>query len=308
MYIEKRKSGNNIKYYLVYSYRNLENKVKKIRKYLGLNISKEKIKTKEKTAKEDILNELEKNETDVFRFSLTNKQINSLNKYNDKINILQFSEKEWKQFTEEFVYNTNAIEGSKVSENEVHDILQKKKVVDSEEIETKGVARAIDYIRKTREDLSINLILKLHKFCFEGSKDFAGKFRDVEVIIRGRNGSIIHSGTPVKELDKELKSLIGWYKKNMDKFKPIVLAAIIHNQFEDIHPFQDGNGRVGRLLLNFILIKNNYPPINILLKDRSEYYEILQEYQINDRLRPTLRFLINQYEKTLKQVSTKKNN
>lgn len=86
----------------------------------------------------------------------------------------------------------------------------------------------------------------------------------------------------------------------------MVLAAILHNQFERIHPFKDGNGRVGRLLLNFILLKNNYPPINILLEDRAEYYKTLQEYSNKDELKPTLEFLISQYKKTLKKVSTKK--
>ena len=80
----------------------------------------------------------------------------------------------------------------------------------------------------------------------------------------------------------------------------------MHNQFEHIHPFQDGNGRVGRLLLNFILLKKNYPPINIMLEDRLEYYQTLQKYSKNEDIKSTLKFLIKQYKKTLKEVATKK--
>lgn len=149
-------------------------------------------------------------------------------------------------------------------------------------------------------------MLNLHKLCFEGSKSFAGEFRNIEVVIRNASGEVIHRGTPVKNLKKELDEFIVWYEQNKHSFKPLVLAAIVHNQFEDIHPFQDGNGRVGRLLLNFILLKNGYPPVNIMLRDRAEYYAVLKEYQGNDKLRPTLHFLIKQYKKTLKQVTTKK--
>ena len=80
-------------------------------------------------------------------------------------------------------------------------------------------------------------------------------------------------------------------------FGLLVLAAIIHNQFEHIHPFQDGNGRVGRLLLNYVLLQNRYPPINILLEDRLQYYKTLQEYSKNQNLKPTIKFLVEQYNK-----------
>lgn len=305
MYIEKRKSGKNIKYYLVHSYRDVHNKVQKLRKYLGINLTSDRLQVLTEEAKNSILNLLKSIELDVFEFSLTEKQIESLNEYDEKVAIFHFSEKQWQQFTEEFVYNTNAIEGSTIPQEEVHEILKKKKSNDDEEIEAKGVAKAIEYIRKTKQDLSVNLILKLHELCFKGSKHFAGKLRTVEVVIRDRSGEIIHSGTPIENLNKELNELILWYKKNKKLFKPLTLAAIIHNQFEDIHPFQDGNGRVGRLLLNFILVRNKYPPINILLEDRGEYYNTLQEYEQNDKLRPTLNFLIKQYKKTLKKVTTK---
>lgn len=117
---------------------------------------------------------------------------------------------------------------------------------------------------------------------------------------------ILHVGVSKEELEDYLDDFIKWYEENKDKFKPLVLAAILHNQFEHIHPFQDGNGRVGRLLLNLILFRNDYPPINIMVEDRIEYYRTLQEYSKRDELKPTLNFLIKQYKKTLKGVSTKK--
>lgn len=305
MYIEKRKSGKSIKYYLVYSYRE-NNQVEKIRKYLGANLSSEQLEEKKKKAEKIILELLEKINTKIFFFTLTKKQIEKLNNYNKKIKIVHLSEKQWENFTEDFVYNTNAIEGSTIAEEDISYILKKKKAENSEEIETKGVAKAVEYIMKTKEDLSLEFLLKLHSFCFKDSKPFAGKFREVNVVVRNSKGQILHVGVAKEELKDYLKDFIEWYKENKNKFKPLVLASILHNQFEHIHPFQDGNGRIGRLLLNYILIKNKYPPINIMLEDRQEYYEVLQKYSKNDDLRSTLNFLIKQYKKTLKEVTTKK--
>jgi Fic family protein len=296
MYIEKRKT----KQYLVHSYRD-NNKVKKIRKYLGKNPSKEQIK-KAKEQIQDILKEIN---TKVFNFYLTKNQIKKLNNYENQIKIHHLERINWKRFTEEFTYNTNAIEGSTIQLEEIPEILKKKQTKDPEEIETKGVAEAIEYTRTTKENLSIELIKKLHKICFKNSKSFAGNFRKVEVVIKDAYGHIVHAGIPNKEINKHLRELIEFYNKNKNNFKPLIFAAIIHNQFEHIHPFQDGNGRVGRLLLNFILLKNKYPPINIKLEDRKEYYISLQEYSKKDNLIPTMRFLIKQYNKTLKKLSTK---
>jgi len=306
MYIEKRKSGKKVKYYLVHSYREGD-KVEKIRKYLGSNLSKEKLKEKNKKAEKSIRNMIEEISTRVFSFSLTNKQVESLNRYNGKVEIVHLTEDEWKNFQENFVYNTNAIEGSTVPFEEVKEILEnKKKPSDRDELEAKNVAKAVDFIKNTKENLSLNLILKLHRICFEGTKSFAGKLRDVNVVIRDSSGKVIHAGVPKEELGDYLEDLIEWYNENKGKFRPLVLAAIMHNQFEYIHPFQDGNGRVGRLLLNFILLRNKYPPINILLQDRKKYYQTLLEYSKNDDLKTTLGFLVNQYKKNLRRVTTKK--
>ena len=304
MYVEKRKAGKKAKYYLVHSYRE-KKKVRKIRKYLGQNLGKEELEVVKRVAKQQVLELVREVSTEVFLFTLTKKQVETLNKRDKKIRISHFDQREWQRFTEEFVYSTNAIEGSTVQLEEVPEILRRQKVSGAEDLETKGVARAVDYIRETKEDVSADLLRMLHKICFEGSKDFAGQLRDVEVVVRNSKGEILHQGVPAAHLQLALGDMVSWYKKNIKKFKPLVLAAIMHNQFEFIHPFQDGNGRVGRLLLNLILLKNKYPPINIALEDRAEYYWTLQEYQKNRNLKPTVEFLIKQYKKTMKKVTTK---
>lgn len=304
MYIEKRKLGKSTKYYLVHSYR-WKDKVRKIRRYLGLNLPKYSLNTARQQAEHQIKGEIEELNTEIFNFSLSQNQLEKINKYEEKLKIYHFDKKNWQSFTTDFIYNTNAIEGSTVQLGDVDEILHKNKPGNDDELETKGVARAVEFIRNTKEDLSLSLIKNLHKLCFEGSKPYAGQFRKVEVVIRNSKGEIIHSGIPSSHLAFALDEFIAWYKKNKNKFRPLVQAAIIHNQFETIHPFQDGNGRVGRLLLNFILLRNKYPPINISLEDRGEYYSTLQEYQKHHDLKPTIKFLIKQYNKTLKRVTTK---
>src|SRR3989344_2124217 len=156
MFIEKRRIGNSIKYYLVHSFRE-GGEVKKIRRYLGFNLSAEGLKKAAQNAEESIHKELDELSTQIFNFSLSKRQIEILNRYDENIRIYPFDRKEWQRFTEEFVYNTNAIEGSKVQLDEVKEILENRiQVKNPEETETKGVAKAVNFIRKTNQDLSLS--------------------------------------------------------------------------------------------------------------------------------------------------------
>ena len=286
MNIETQHRGRQNRQYLAQSFR-INGKVKKIRIYLGANLSPSELSEKKKRAEPLLLARLEasKKISDPFATVISNEELAEIKAIEAKadLKIIHLSEDDWQRFTESFAYNTNAIEGSTIGAKEAEDILGKDKWPDKpkEDIsETYGVAKAIEHIRKTDEHVSLPLILELHRLVFANSKPFAGKFRarGVEVAIRGANGAIIHRGAPSTQIRKLLLELVRWYNVNKTRYPGLVLAAVVHNQFENIHPFQDGNGRVGRLLLNNILIKHKLPPVNIELARRNEYYETLQAY------------------------------
>ena len=305
MHLEKRKSGNKMKYYLAHSYRE-GSKVQKIRKFLGVDLNKTILDDRIKKGKELILEEIEKYNIikDPLHFKLSKKDIAFAKKIEKKIpfKISHLSEKQWATFSEIFTYNTNAIEGSELNSKEVKDILEEDKWPEKKSkydiAEAYGVSEAITYIRNTKEEISIELIKKIHHIVFKNSKSFAGQLRKYgeEVVVKNRFGEIVHEGAPQSRVSSLLKELVEWYEKNKKKYPSLILAGVVHNQFENIHPFGDGNGRVGRILLNNILIKNKLPPINIDFRNRGEYYASLQAYQKNKDLRPTIDLFIKEYK------------
>ena len=126
MYIEKRKSGEEIKYYLVHSYRE-GGEVKKLRKYIGKNLSKKELAKSRENAEKELKPYLDVLRTQIFNFTLTKSQVKKLNDYENQIKIHHLEDINWTLFTEEFVYNTNAIEGSTVLLSEVKELLKNKK-------------------------------------------------------------------------------------------------------------------------------------------------------------------------------------
>jgi len=310
MHLEIRERSGHKKYYLAHSFR-VRGSVRKIRVYIGADLSPEDLKQKKKHAKAELKERIKKRLSirDPFITALSPsdfKQLETL-EARGELRVPHLSELDWDRFKEAFTYDTNAIEGSLVEAKEVADILRNRKWPEDrskEDIsETYGVAEAVDYIRTTKEHISLRLIKKLHQIVFKNSKPFAGKFREkgVEVIVTDAFGNVVHRGTPSAQVERQLKELIRWYTQNRKRYPPLVLAAIVHNQFENIHPFQDGNGRVGRLLLNNILLKYNLPPLNIELRNRSQYYAALQVYGKDHNIRPTLELMLKEY-KALKKM------
>ena len=218
------------------------------------------------------------------------------------------SEKEWLRFYEIFTYNTNLIEGASITQEQVIEILRRDRWpegVEGWEIhETYGVADALQYVRDTRSHFSLKLMRDLHQIVFWESKSFAGKFRSkgIEVVVSNSMGIVLHRSAPSEQVVPLLKEMKQWYKGNKKKYNPLVLAAVMHNQFENIHPFQDGNGRVGRLLLNNLLLKHDMAPVNIEYVRRAEYYSALGQYQNYGEVQPMIELIQKEYKNLEKEI------
>ncbi|MEK6974041.1 MAG: Fic family protein [Nanoarchaeota archaeon] len=314
MHIEKRSIRGKIRYYIAHSYREGP-KVNKFRKYLGQDLNKEKLRERQEIAEKLILEEIHKYNIikDPLHFELSKEDIALIRKLESEIpfKVSHLSETDWRVFSEIFTYNTNAIEGSKLNQKEVNDLLEKDKWPDKskEDIaEAYGVDEAIRFIRQTKEHISIEMIKKIHKIVFRNSKSFAGKLRTKgeEVVVIDNSGNVVHEGAPQSKINPLLKELIIWYERNKTKYPALILAVVVHNQFENIHPFKDGNGRVGRILLNNILLNHGLPPINIDFKNRSEYYASLKAYEINKDLKPTISLYMKEYRSLNKEFGDHK--
>ncbi|MBI2145735.1 Fic family protein [Candidatus Woesearchaeota archaeon] len=295
MFLETRKIGNRTKFYLVHSYR-VGKRIKRISCYLGSDLGEAELSAVREKAERYIVEQLK--ERNILEFELTPAEIQEFKKYDQKIKIHHLHPQAWEKFIEEFTYNTNAIEGSTVPRTDVRALLhQRIPPKSTDEQESINVSRAVTYIQKSKEKLTTIFIKKIHLLCFQGTKNFAGALRKVEVVIKDGRGNIIHQGAPAQKVEALLSTLCRWYEQHRMKYPPLLLAAVVHNEFEKIHPFQDGNGRVGRLLLNYILLRHGYPPLNVRLHDRGRYYWCLQVYDHQHDIKPTLKFLIQQYQK-----------
>lgn len=294
------------KYYLAHAYRK-GSRVRKVRVFLGTDLGEGEAAERAKAAATKLEHRVAaaKELGDPYRTLLSPDEAKELTLLTTrvKVKLAHLSEVDWKNFTEEFTYATNAIEGSTVSKREVRQVLEDKEwpARSREEIsETLGVAEAVRYIRRTKEVVSLPLVKELHRIVFKNSKPFAGETRKksrAEVAVVDAGGVVVHRGAPARQVDSLLIRLAKWYRESAGSYPPLVLAAVVHNQFESIHPFEDGNGRVGRLLLVNGLIKHGLPPLNIELENRKEYYLALREYQSRGNLRPTIDLMLKEYRR-----------
>jgi Fic family protein len=194
-----------------------------------------------------------------------------------------------------WTYNSTAIEGSTLNLRETALLLQdgiasgNKALADY--MVAEGHRDAVNMIYNFVENgqtINESSILALHKAVMKGIFDVhvVGKYRDVPVWIRGSS----YIPPPPEQVPAFMKKLITMAKSNPGRFDPITLSAIVHLDFESVHPFADGNGRVGRLLSNWILMKHKYPPIIIENSEKKKYFVALENAQTRHDKSGLLRF------------------
>jgi len=150
-------------------------------------------------------------------------------------------------------------------------------------------------ITKYKGKFDIKFIKKLHTTLFSGVDDnIKGKLRSElkrDVKIAGT------SYVPPKwnEVEKELYNLFKWYKSENRRLHPLELASLLHLKLISIQPFADGNSRLSRLLMNWILWKKAYPLVDIPVEDSENYYDVLDKYQIEKDEKPFIRYIIKKY-------------
>lgn len=180
----------------------------------------------------------------------------------------------------EQVYNSNAIENSTLSLEETEKILLQidldRFVSEREIFEAKNLARVVSYIHKKakEQELTLEVILSLHHMLISNIRDeIAGRFRQDNEYVRV--GS--HIAPAPKEIIERLEKMLVEYQGTSHK-NIIERIAKLHLTFEHIHPFVDGNGRIGRVINNYCLIREGYVPINIKFIDRKMYYKAFNEF------------------------------
>ena len=210
------------------------------------------------------------------------------------------AERSWYEwFLTTFTYNTNAIEGSTITQLETSMILFDELTPPGKTMreirEVENHKKAFDYVTAYRGSVSKNFICRTHGILSSGilKPTESGAFRKVRVFIRGAE---VIPPKP-EDAEKQFKELMLWYRGNKRRYHPGIVAAYMHAAFEGIHPFVDFNGRTGRLLLNFILMRNGLPPIAIAYRRRREYYKAIQA-AIGGNLKPIVQLIYRYLRET----------
>jgi len=180
----------------------------------------------------------------------------------------------------EQVYNSNAIENSTLTLEETEKILLQidldRYISEREIFEAKNLARVVSYIdtRAKEQELTLEVILSLHKMLIANIQDdIAGRFRKDGEYVRVAN----HIAPDPKEVVERLEKMLAGYNANSHE-NIIKRIALLHLTFEHTHPFVDGNGRIGRVINNYLLIREGFVPVNIKFIDRKMYYEAFKEF------------------------------
>lgn len=270
--VKKRKIKGKTYYYLGHTYRE-KSKTRHKELYLGTSLPKNIEKIRKEFASEIYYDKW------LAKFEEIKKE------YQRQLNKtpLEIRRKNLEAFVIRFTYDTNRIEGSKLSFKDTAALLEmgispkNKPIIDVKEAEAH---RRVFYdMLNNVKELSLGTVLRWHREMFgETKRSIAGKLRNYQVYI---SGSDFTPPSP-EAIGSYTIEFFKWYSYEKTRMNPVELAGLSHLKFETIHPFGDGNGRIGRLITNFILNKNGYPMLDIRYTDRRSYYNALERSNIKN--------------------------
>ena len=208
-------------------------------------------------------------------------------------------EKEQGEFVTEFTYDTNRIEGSTMTFEDTRLLLERGFVRSPRPAhdiaETQAHAKLLERLLATPEPVNLSNLLSWHKELFAHTKpDIAGTLRTYEVRIVGSK----HRPPPAEQVEPMLKALIDWSRQSKSQLHACEIAGEFHFRFEHIHPFGDGNGRVGRLTMNMLLFNLGYPMLNVPYNRRRGYYNALEQSDVRRDPRPFLHWFFLRYSRS----------
>lgn len=268
-YLEEKINNKTISTFIGLKNINSLNEFKEIFKKHLLKVILEKIKTNK--IKSKYLSNLQIIELEKLKYNLI------LFKKYFKESFLQYDDDEYLRYLQ----GSSSIEGNSINLQEAKLIINENLSISGKKIDEIKEIQNLNLTKKIIDKcptINEKLIKKIHLIImdsFENKKP--GQFRQIPIYV---TGSQVNRPN-YKEINKKIKQLITWYDKNKLILHPVEVASIFHVWFENIHPFIDGNGRVGRELLNLMLLKEKYPRVIINLKNRLNYISILENLQIN---------------------------
>ena len=301
-YVEIIKRGNKEYYYITKNIRVNLNQWKKIRVYIG----------DKKPTKSDIQKYAEQIEKRIEQDGLIRSEYSYLTDEDaETLQDLKESFKDWLKQTPEslknklyddfvirFTYHSNAIEGNRLTLRQTALILKDKVIPSgvraSDYHEAVNGKECLDFLKEYKGELNNRLLEKINGILTKNTGVvYGGRIRFFDVKIEGSK----HVPPPNEDVKKHLLNMYKWYSANKNKLHPFELAILIHAKLTWIHPFEDGNGRTSRAIMNWILMKNGYPMFFIPFEKREEYYMTLEEadnWNFKEYVTRMLRLIIDQ--------------
>ncbi len=211
---------------------------------------------------------------------------------------ISVKEKLNEDFVIRFTYHSNAIEGNRLTLRQTALILKDKVIPSGVRAEDYNEAingkECLDYITAYKGELNTKLIEKINGILTKNTGVvYGGRIRFFDVQIQGST----HVPPPHTEVKRHMLNLFKWHSANKDRLHPFELAALIHAKLTWIHPFEDGNGRTARTVMNFILMKKGFPMFFIPIEKREEYYtslDIADKGDYKEYISRMLRLIIDQ--------------